>query len=277
MGHPSAMPWFGGKSPHSGRSVGKWIAEQLPADVSTYAEPFAGMLGVLRQRQPAELEIVNDVDGELMNWWEAVRDHTEELRRQLESTPNSQKLFYDLRDMPADEVRKWHCAKRAWRFTVLVQQSHSCNLTAWQAWWKPDKPGGRKTRVSTFAESLPALADRVRHVHIHNTSAEAILERLADNEDCLVYADPPYPSSAGKTTYKHHQLDVEALLDLFKQQKGKVAISGYPACPWGELGWRHTELKDYCKLAGKDAVTERLWMNYPPVSFTPTLLDQTLP
>lgn len=267
--YPSAMPWFGGKSYYSGRGIGEWITKQLPTDVETYAEPYAGMLGILRQRKPAALEIINDMNSDLTNWWEAVRDHHEELVEMLLATPNSEELFYTLRDTDASD---WECVRKAWRFTVLVLLSHSVNMTAWQMWWKPDKPTGRQSRLYTLTNHMEALRERVRHVHIHNTSAEKILERLAENEKCLIYADPPYPSAAGRTTYKHHKLDVDGLLDLFAKQKGKVAISGYPGCPWNELGWRYEDLDDYCNLADKDAVVERLWMNYDSVS-APSLFD----
>lgn len=262
---PPAMPWFGGKSPYSGRGVCRWIVEQLPNNTGTYAEPFCGMLGVLRAREPAALEIVNDINGELTNWWEAVRDHSEELAAKLEDTPNSEKLFYDLRDTAPEDVASWSCVDRAWRFTVLVLLSHSTNMVAFQTWLKPDKPAGRKSRIYTFVRNIPALKERIRHIQIRNTTAEHLLEQLAGNENCLIYADPPYPSAAGRTTYQHHKLDIDTLLGLFSQQKGKVAISGYPDDPWNDLGWRHEDLDDYCKLAEKERVTERLWMNYDPL------------
>lgn len=64
------FPWFGGK-----RKVAP-IIWQAFGDVTTYIEPFAGSLAVLLER-PADherrIEIVNDKDRYLANFWRAVR------------------------------------------------------------------------------------------------------------------------------------------------------------------------------------------------------------
>ena len=84
-----ALGWVGGKSAHGAHGTGRWIASLLPPPGATYSyvEPFCGMLGVLLQREPAKREIVSDLDGDLINWWQIVRDRPEELGDMLDFTP----------------------------------------------------------------------------------------------------------------------------------------------------------------------------------------------
>ena len=81
----SALSYYGGKSGgHGSSGRGRWIASLLPGDTRTlYAEPYAGMLGILLQRAPAKLEIVNDLNRRIVNWWRVVRDHPDELARMM--------------------------------------------------------------------------------------------------------------------------------------------------------------------------------------------------
>ena len=70
------VPWVGGK-----RLLAKRIAariETVPHDC--YAEPFVGMGGVfLRRPRRPRTEIVNDINGEIVNLFRIVREHPGEL------------------------------------------------------------------------------------------------------------------------------------------------------------------------------------------------------
>ena len=114
-----ALGWVGGKSAHASQGTGKWIAGLLPPPSATYTyiEPFAGMLGVLLQRDAARREIVNDLDDDLINWWTIVRDEPVKLGDMLDFTPGwSSALFGEAcsnLDHP-DPIR------RAYYFTCAV-------------------------------------------------------------------------------------------------------------------------------------------------------------
>ena len=99
---PTGMNWTGGKGIHS-VPQGPWVNSLLPAETNTcYCEPYAGMAGVLLQRQPAKSEILNDTDGLLINWWQQVRDNYHELIRVLETTPHSRQLYHEAQMLLAD-------------------------------------------------------------------------------------------------------------------------------------------------------------------------------
>ncbi len=87
MGDYRTLSYYGGKR---GYGKAQWIASFLPhTPDSCYIEPFAGMAGVLLARAPVKTEILNDLNGRVVNWWRAVRDKPEEFGRLLEFTPFS--------------------------------------------------------------------------------------------------------------------------------------------------------------------------------------------
>ena len=74
------LRYYGGKSEkfRNGNGAGPWIAKMLPYR-RMYVEPFAGMLGVLLQREKSRIELVNDRDGMISAFWECIRDYPDKL------------------------------------------------------------------------------------------------------------------------------------------------------------------------------------------------------
>src|SRR5262245_54133535 len=91
------LKWFGGK-----RYLARRIVALMPRHIH-YVEPFAGGLAVLLERDPNDRrlwaseagarsgasEVVNDLDGELVNFWRTLRspDHFPEFVRRCQATP----------------------------------------------------------------------------------------------------------------------------------------------------------------------------------------------
>lgn len=77
------LPWFGGKV-----KTADWIRSHFPTH-HTYVEPFGGAMAVLLAKPPSPVEVYNDVDQELVNFWRVVRDPAtfEQLRHRIALTP----------------------------------------------------------------------------------------------------------------------------------------------------------------------------------------------
>ena len=87
MGDYRTLPYHGGKR---GYGKAQSIASFLPPTPdSCYIEPFAGMAGVLFARQPVKLEVLNDLNRRVINWWRVVRDQPDDFGRLVEKTPIS--------------------------------------------------------------------------------------------------------------------------------------------------------------------------------------------
>lgn len=258
---PYALTYYGGKAVN-GTGVGPWIAAQLPKDKHcTYIEPFAGMLGVLLQRPKSRIEIVNDTNKDVVNWWRCVRDRGDELIEKCRLTPNSrEELARAFAPESADEL------ERARVFSILLLQGINSGAAS-KSWRRRFRSGGGM--MATFADRLPDIISRIREVNLECVDACELLERVEGEPQCVIYADPPY-RDADTSHYGGFELDRERLTATLGKQKGRVAISGY-GDEWDHLGWRKEArkftLQNAVVVGGgnrKDAREEVLWMNYPP-------------
>ena len=231
------LPYLGGKSAAAPQGAARWIASLLPYR-TLYAEPFAGMLGILLTRQPSTLELVNDLDGNIFAWWTAVREHTGELARRLELSPVlSRQLYRESYQVLVD--RTWEDQiDRAYRMAVVLCQGLNSKLGAAGA----TAPGyrvvyskGRRALAPEYpsVERLYALARRLRRVQVERRDAVELLDRLAVEANSVVYVDPPYPSVQ---SYYAETVNFGDLTEVLKRQTGLVVVSGY-GNEWDHLDW----------------------------------------
>jgi len=64
-----------------------------------YVEVFAGAAWVLFGKQPSKIEVLNDIDGEVINFFGVVKERPEELIASFEWDLVSREEFERLRDM----------------------------------------------------------------------------------------------------------------------------------------------------------------------------------
>ena len=276
-GHPAAttgaLPWWGSKHPRRPDRLGQWIAKLLPQG-RIYVEPFAGMLGVLLVRRPSKIEVVNDLDGRVVNWWTVVRDRPGELIDALMSTPVARQHFDDCirtqHDDHADDI------ERARRLTVAMWQAVIPGQPGWSA--NPTLVLSHGKLIPTharLADKIAACADRIRGVQIDHRDALEVIAVYADCPDVVMYCDPPYPDShADKYAAA---VDHDAMIGLLAGAEAKVALSGDPDDDDGRLsaaGWtvQHrrriaaetTNQRGDRRGDAPEGRTEALWTNYPP-------------
>src|SRR5439155_15360728 len=67
-----AFGYYGGKFSHL-----DFILPLLPTRFTHFCEPFGGSAAVLINRPPAPVETYNDLDGEVVNFFECLRDHSD--------------------------------------------------------------------------------------------------------------------------------------------------------------------------------------------------------
>lgn len=220
--HP-ALRYYGGKW-----RLGKWIASKFPEHVC-YVEPFGGGGSVLLKKQPSPIEIYNDIDGEIVNFFRVLRNRESELIRAIELTPWSRQE-YEESFLPSEDP-----VESARRIYVRHWQSISASQSS-PGWRNVFNPGHNLTRQ--WAESganLWAIAIRFKQVQIKKQDAFNLIGRT-DTPDTLWYLDPPYPSSTRaknhKKAYRYEFSDSQhrELADLLCRMSGKAIVSGYE-CP----------------------------------------------
>ena len=93
------IPWIGGK-----RRLASRILPLFP-DHGCYVEPFCGAAALYFLKVPAKVEVLNDVNGELVNLYRVVQHHLEEFVRQFKWALTSRKIFKWLQATPPEPIR----------------------------------------------------------------------------------------------------------------------------------------------------------------------------
>jgi DNA adenine methylase len=259
--HP-ALRYFGGKW-----RLAAWIISHFPAH-TCYVEPFGGAMSVLLQKAPATFDIYNDLDGEVVNFFSVLRDHTEDLVRAIQLTPFSRAELERAYQPCTNDL------EQARRLYIRSYQSIGGPRTQWRTGWRFQKTDSRgKRSIDDWKDQshLYAVAQRLRGIYLECDDFANILERY-DTPGTLFYLDPPYVQHTRskrwhRTSYTHElsDKDHQHLADLLKDIKGMALVSGYPSQLYDELyaGWRRvqTQARTNSGLKGAKLATECLWIS----------------
>ena len=260
--------------PGSKKRIASWIIKHMPPHHS-YLEPYFGCGAVLFAKQPAPIETVNDLDGEVVNFFRVIRDpeSREKLQEWIAYTPYARQVYDDvfLRE-PEDEVERAAC------FAVKSMQSHGFRMTG-DCGWKKDVCGREKAYAIKYwnelPESIAEMAARLKQVQIENCPALELIKAF-DHENVLMYLDPPYVWSTrtGRKQYRHEMSDQDhiELLEMITRSKAKVMISGYD-CELYDFylgNWKKVQVA--ARAQDNRRRVETLWMNYDQEAEQMTLL-----
>lgn len=255
---------------HGGKwRIAPWIIRHFP-EHRTYTEVFGGAASVLLRKPPANVEVYNDLNQEIVGAFRVLRDpdQAKRLAELLRATPCSEVEFrecYAPSDDPVEQAR---------RTIVRGMQGHGstgCSGGKKTGWRRGVRPRGKASSAdwSGIWEHVADWADRMRGVFLECRPADEVLKRW-DRPDALHYVDPPYPAStrtsqSGVDGYAHEMDDGAhaALSIVLRAMRGTVILSGY-ACPlYTELfgDWHRV---DRPALADHGAArVECLWSNRP--------------
>lgn len=258
---------------HGGKfRMASWVMSHFPPH-RIYTEPFGGAAGVLIQKPRAYSEVYNDLDGDVVNLFEVIRDH--ELRARLVHdlvmTPYARAEF-ELAWKPADDP-----VERARRLVIRAMMGFgSAGATKGCTGFRIDTKREYETAQHTWSmypDNLAAVGARLSGVLIENRPAiEVILAH--DTPETLHYVDPPYlhetrcrvNGKGGARGYRH-EMDTEdhvALLDTLKSLRGMVIISGYASPIYDKTfaEWdRRTTMARISAGRGTGIREEVIWLN----------------
>lgn len=265
----SPIKRYGGKT-----FLADWICSNIPENATHYVEAYAGGLSVLLRRNPEGVsEVVNDLDGELMNFWSTLRNESDfqKLVRKIEATPFSSEEF-DTAGIPNPNDSK---VDRAVKFFVRCRQSRQGLQKCFATLSKTRTRRGMNEQVSswlTAIDGLPEIHDRLKRVVIVNGDAVTLIRR-EDSPSSFFYLDPPYvpETRVVKNAYSHEMMTEahKRLLETLVEVKGRFLLSGYRSPLYDDFairhGWTRVDREIDCKASSakvKPIRMESLWMNY---------------
>jgi DNA adenine methylase len=224
------VKWVGGK-----RQIINEIMKYVPESYTTYYEPFLGGGALLFKLQPQKA-VVNDINHELINLYEVIKDNVEELIKDLKTHKNEKEYFYKIRelDRKKDEYSKLTSVQRASRIIYL-------NKTCYNGLFRVNKAGEFNTPFGNYKKpnivnetTLKAVSDYFNQAKIRFCSLDFTVVLKGARKGAFVYFDPPYDpvsDTASFTGYdrsgfdRSEQIRLKETCDKLDQKGVKFLLS----------------------------------------------------
>ncbi len=253
------ITYYGGK-----QMMLKHILPNIPQH-EVYVEAFCGGAAVFFGKEKSGLEILNDTNREMMNFYETVQNDFVSLQKEIRISLHSRDLHrrawvtYSNPDM-------FSSLKRAWALWTLSAQGFSGQLGS--SWGRDRKENrmakGLYNKRESFTEDY---AIRLQDVTLESRDAVKLISST-DHEKVFFYCDPPYYNSDCGHYDGYTIEDFEMLLKTLSAIKGKFLLSSYPSellkAYSAKNGWHTLEIEQRVQVSknGRKKV-EVLTANYP--------------
>jgi DNA adenine methylase len=206
------LSYIGGKN-----RLAKRVIEIFP-EHTTYVEAFAGGAKIFFRKNPSKVEVLNDLDGELVNFYRVCQQHYEELLRYFNYVVVSRTWFDLLKRIDPATLTD---IQRAARYLYILRNSFASLVR------NPVYHRNVIQPPSFNLERLPELIEnahkRLQRVQLECAPYDEVIQRF-DRATTLYYLDPPY---WGRKLYRHNlgEADFEKLAGQLKNIRGKFILS----------------------------------------------------
>jgi DNA adenine methylase len=224
------ISYYGGKQQLAGAILGLIPPHRL------YCEPFIGGAAVFFAKEPSNVEVINDTNGEIINFYEVLKRDFSALEKEIEISLHSRKKHHQAEVVYANPDM-FDRVKRAWAVWMLANSSYGCRLDSGFGY---DLMGGYSKKLSNKREAFTEdYAIRLQQTQIECCDALRVI-RSRDTPDAFFYIDPPYIGADQGHYDGYMQEDFDNLLGLLETIKGKFLLSSY----------RNKSLKEFSKRNG---------------------------
>ncbi|MTI74739.1 MAG: DNA adenine methylase [Stenotrophomonas sp.] len=181
------VPWPGGKS-----RLAPQLFQLFDNQHTTYVEPFAGAAAMLFLRpEPAKVEVLNDINGDLVNLYRVVKHHLDEFIRQFRWQLVAREEFERLQASPPSTLTD---IQRAARFFFLQKTSFGAKVAGQT--FGTDAGSPPRINLVRLEEDLSAAHLRLARVTVEHLPWEACIARY-DRAGAFFFCDPPYWKTEG--------------------------------------------------------------------------------
>lgn len=256
------LTYYGGKQ--------KLVPQILPLIPKhhLYCEPFAGGAAILFAKEASKIEVLNDTNGELINFYKMAKEKFPRLKKEIESSLHSRALHYKARFI-YNQPQLFTDIERAWSIFIMAHQSYSSILDSTWSCGVKDATSEKKfqSKKSAFTKEY---AKRLERVQLECRNAlEVILTR--DSATSFFYCDPPYFNSDMGHYGGYTEEAFRDLLTILSKIEGKFLLSSYPSDILKEYSrkykWHTKEIETNLSVQGakknERRKTEVLTANYP--------------
>ncbi len=258
--------YFGSKN-----KIALQLCAQLPPH-NCWVEAFCGSAALTLRKEPSSIEVINDIDDEIINFFEQLRTNFDALYKAVELTPYAEGELINARVKICD----LNNLERARRF--LVQSMMAINGVfgeekggfSYSDSYTRNGHDARVNRWNNLPNRLSQVVKRLKDVRIENKNAIRLIRRYLYRPATLMYLDPPYLGNRtmGYSKDANDEKFHLRLLETANEANCMIFISGYENDLYSSVlsekkGWRTKIIE----TATKDAKgnnhhrTEMVWMN----------------
>lgn len=263
----SAFNYFGGKN---AKSLLTFILENLSYSNKFHlVDVFGGSAAVCLNYTKAKARTLNDLNEDIYNFFQVLRNNPEKLISQLELTPHSRKDYQTLQlELITDQVER----ARAFFIRTVCSFGNTGSLKKYNSWSYTVNDyrysvSQSVARLLSKVEGLHPVAEELRLIQLECRDFRQIIKTY-DGPNTIFYVDPPYVKSTrtGNINYKHELLadDHIELCELLNSIKGHYCLSGYDN-PIYQQHLKYIDSRELtgCKTNASKRTTEKVWANYP--------------
>lgn len=214
----SPIKWVGSK-----RQLKKEIVKIIPEHIC-YVEPFIGGGSIFFEKQPSKVEVINDIDGILINFYEVLKTKPDELIERIDRSLISRELFLKYRQSnwkELDELEKafrfYYITKTSFGGLFRFNQQGECN----SPFAGNPSPKAKSSLYSNNTyKSIKEAHKRLQNAIIECDNYKNIVKRY-DRKDTFFFFDPPYD-----TDYSYGiEFNYHELLEQCRNIKGKFLLT----------------------------------------------------
>lgn len=221
----SAFGYFGSKL-----RIASKVCKDLPSH-NAWVELFCGSAAMTLAKPAAPIEVINDLNGDIINFFRQLRNNGTRLLKLIRNTPYSREEF----EISRESYEGLSDAERARRFFVSAMMAINGSFG--------DSPGGfslsnsysrggmeaRVSRWRRMPDYLETVKDRLQNARIERKDGIKLFKEFKNRPGTLVYCDPPYLARRTRG-YDYDQNTTEFHENLLKElvdAKCMVFVSGY--------------------------------------------------
>ena len=204
------VTWVGGK-----RQLMFELLENIPKSYNRYFEPFIGGGALFFELKPNNAYI-SDMNEELINLYQVVRDNVEELIKDLQKHDISKEYFMQIRNIDrTKKYQNWSDVKKASRFIYL-------NRTCFNGMYRVNSKGEFNVPFGNYKNpriidenNLINCSNLLQKTEIKNADFSKILNYIQKGD--FVYFDPPYVplnETSSFTSYTKDGFDIDMQFKL---------------------------------------------------------------
>jgi len=199
------LKWAGGKT-----QLVDALTARLPLNFYNYHEPFVGggaLFFKLYREGKIEKAFISDLNAELIDTYFAIRDHVDEVIKELSQYPHNTDFYYHLR------------SQNPWELTLPTRAARMIylNKTGYNGLYRVNREGGFNVPFGRYKspkyfdeDNLRAVSKALKDVEIACAPFETVLDHARTGD--FVYFDPPYvplSQTANFTAYHSNGFTIE--------------------------------------------------------------------